>query len=194
MENNLNNISIQHKPEEKSKSMNISTQIIEDNNIHNQKNSLINELKQVISSSTPKESIKIEQKLDKKAPSHTVRSLVSMFETTNQIIFPSQRKSITNNSKVLTPPNATLLNISTEETHSPIVHDTIEQYANEVASTIVDNAVLTAITTTLCYNEQQHTRFSLYNNGGGHGKGLLFRSNTFVPTIPTEENHRGILK
>ena len=194
MENNLNNISIQHKPEEKPKSMNISTQIIEDNNIHNRKTSLINQLKQVISSSTPKEPLKIEQKLDKKPPSHTVRSLVSMFETTNQINFPSQHKSITNNSKVLTPPNAPLLNISTEQTHSPIVHDTIEQYANEIASTIVDNAVLTATTTTLYYNEQQHRRFSLYNNGGGHGKGLLFRSNTFVPSIQTEDNRRGILK
>jgi hypothetical protein len=151
----------------------------------------MNELKQVLTSSTPKEQIIHEEKLERKSPpNHSVRSLVSMFETTTtttnkpNLLFP--RKSsvtlVTNNSNILTPPDSTVLNIGSEETHLSMVNDTLEQYANEIASTIVDHAVLTATTTTLYYNEQQQRRFSLYNNGGGYGKKLLFQSNTFVPS------------
>jgi hypothetical protein len=206
IENNLNNISTKSNLDEISKPMNITTQsipkIIEDNHIHDRRSSLMNELKQVISSSSPKDTIKSKQNLDEKPPppppSHTVRSLVSMFETTNQSNLLFQRKPITNNSNVLTPPDSTLLDIVTEEAHASIVPDPIEQYANEIASNIVDNAVVTATTTTVCYDEQQERRFSFYNNGGGHGKSLLFRSNTFVPstdilTQETEQHFRGIL-
>jgi len=192
-------------PEEiPSKKTSISTRFnpkqIEDNNIYDRRNNLMNELKQVLTSSNPPKPQKINE--DKSSlPNHTVRSLVSMFETTSAIgnsnLLISQ-KEITDNPTVLIPP---LLNITTEEIHSSNVHDKIEQYANDIASNIVDNAVLkaTTTTTTVCHNKELKRRFSLYKNGGGHGKNLLFQANTFVPsiTITNEEidqNLRGIFQ
>jgi hypothetical protein len=180
------------KPKHMNTLIQLNSNVIEDNNIHDQRNSLMNELKQVFTSSTRKEQITHEEKLERKSPpNQSVRSLVSKFETTTttnkpNLIFP--RKSsvalVTNNSNILPSPDSTVLNIGSEETHLSMINDTLEQYANEIASTIVDHAVLTATTTTLNYNEpeQQQRRFSLYNNGGGHGKKLLFQSNTFVPS------------
>ncbi|CAF0726212.1 unnamed protein product [Adineta steineri] len=189
------NISPQLSPQEnKSKHTNISTQVIED-----QRNTLMNELKEVFT--IPKE------ELDRKSPpNHTVRSLVSMFETTTpvnklHINIPNNKASIksnTNDSKVSNSSNK-----ENEKIPSSINDDVIEQYVNEVVSNIVDNAILTAaIETTNYSNEQQQQqqlqrRFSFYSNGGGHGKSLLFQSNTFVPTIDiikhdTDENFRGI--
>ncbi len=172
---------------------------IDDETIYDRRNSLMNELKQVISSSDFKLNTTNEE--NKYLPNHTVRSLVSIFETTKPIIkksnLPIQQNPITTNSIELTPPDSALLNISTEEIQSSIVHDTIEQYANEIASNIVDNAVLTATTTAVYHNEQLHRRFSFYKNGGGHGKSLLFQSNTFVPlnerrNEEVDQNLRGI--
>ncbi|CAF4380886.1 unnamed protein product, partial [Adineta steineri] len=168
--------------------------------IEDQRNTLMNELKEVFT--IPKE------ELDRKSPpNHTVGSLVSMFETTTpanklHINIPNNKttiKSITNDSKVSNSSNK-----ENEKIPSSINDDVIEQYVNEVVSNIVDNAILTAaIETTNYSNEQQQQqqqlqrRFSFYSNGGGHGKSLLFQSNTFVPTIDiikhdTDENFRGI--
>ena len=164
-----------------------------DGHMYDRRNSLMSELKEVISSSniklqTAKQEEEEEEDEDRLLPNHTVRSLVSMFETTSplrrksDLIFPEN-----NNSKVLTPPDLSPLNITAEETLDPI-----EQYASEVASTIVDNAVLTATTTAIYHNEQLQRRFSSYKNGGGHGKSLLFQSNTFVPSNDVDSNLRGI--
>ena len=165
--------------------------------MHDRRNSLMSELKEAISSlktklqtanqeeQTEEEDEENEERL---LPNNTVRSLVLMFETTSplrkksDLIFPEN-----NNSKVLTPPDLSSLNITAEKTPDPI-----EQYASEVASAIVDNAVLTATTTAIHHNEQLQRRFSLYKNGGGHGKSLLFQSNTFVPSNDDDSNLRGI--
>jgi hypothetical protein len=158
----------------------------------------MNELKQVLTSLPSQSQIINEEQ--KSLPNHTVRSLVSMFETTLEVNKPNlifRQKTTNDNPKVLTPSETTLLNISTEEIHSSIVPDSIEQYADEIASNIVDNAVLTATTTTVYHNEQLQRRFSLYKNGGGVGKNLLFQTNTFVPSTEImheefDENLRGI--
>ncbi|CAF1122720.1 unnamed protein product [Rotaria sordida] len=173
----------------------LNSKINQDNTIHDQKNLVMNELKQILSSSTSKESTIHEEKSEKKSPPpHSVRSLVSMFETTSlpkKLNINSQPKSFTNlttnSRKLISPLDSKSISMGLEEVHSSIAHDVIEQYANEVASNIVDNAVLTAITTTVYHNEQeqQPRRFSFYNNSGGHGKSLLFQSNTFVPSNGT---------
>ncbi len=167
------------------------------NNIYDRRNSLMNELKQVLASSSSSKQEKIPEE-NKSLPNHTVRSLVSMFETTSTIknlnLLISQ-KPIINLSNVLTPPESTLLNISSEEIQSSSLNNTIEQYANDIASNILDNAVLTATTTTLYHNEQLQRRFSFYKNGGGHGKNLLFQANTFLPSTQQEDqNSRGIFQ
>jgi hypothetical protein len=168
-------ISIQSIPEK------ISSKKIDDEMIHDQRNSLMNELKQVLSSSNSKTNL-INEENKHLLPNHTVRSLVSIFETTK----PSNLSARQKPNIELAPPK--------EEIQSPIIHDTIEQYANEIASNIVDNAVLTATTTTVYHNEQLHRRFSFYKNGGGYGKSLLFQSNTFVPLndASIDRNHQGI--
>ena len=148
-----------------------NTKPLGEDQISDRRNSLLNELKEKISSSNRKTQITTteeeEEEQEDLLPNHTVRSLVSMFEITSPI---------DKNPKVLTPPNISTLNITTEE-----IPDSIDHYANEVASNIVDNAVLTATTTAIHHNEQLQRRFSLYKNGGGYGKNLLFQSNTFVP-------------
>ncbi|CAF1591017.1 unnamed protein product, partial [Adineta ricciae] len=90
---------------------------------------------------------------------HSVRSLVSIFEANKSPkSFPSKSISASNVK--------------------------IEQYANEVASNIVENAVEAAtITLTNISDHQSQRRFSVYKNAGEHGKSLLFQSNTFVPPI-----------
>ncbi|UJR34161.1 hypothetical protein I4U23_021569 [Adineta vaga] len=135
----------------------------------NQRNNLLNELKDVFSSSTTNESI----------PNHSVRSLVSIFETTSpnksNITFPSKIsiKTFPTSSQIVSTSN---LNLVSEENL-----DQIEDYANELSSKIVENAVKT---TMIHSNEQQtQRRFSSYKNAGEHGKSLLFQSNTFVPSI-----------
>lgn len=109
-----------------------------------------------------------------------VRNLVSMFES----------PTTTN------PPSLIHVN---DDIPLSNAYDTVEQYANEVASSIVENAVLTATTTTLHHRQTTTTTmsddekdrrqrlFSLYNNAGGFGKSLLFQSNTFVPTVASME-------
>ncbi|CAF1281839.1 unnamed protein product [Rotaria sp. Silwood1] len=176
----------------------VTSKVKQDNTINNQRNLLMNELKQVLSSSTSKESIVHEEQPEKKSPPpHSVRSLVSMFETTsipnkaNMIFQPkSFTKLTTSNQKLISPLDSKPINMGIEEIHSSIIPNAVEQYAKEMASNIVENAVLTATTTTVYCNQsppplptqQQQRRFSFYNNGGGHGKSLLFQANTFVPS------------
>lgn len=158
-----------------------SAKPLADDRISDRRNSLMNELKEKICSSNRKTPITTAEEEEEDdddeeenlLPNHTVRSLVSMFEITS----PIDKKSPNNNTKVLTPPEISTLNITTEE-----IPNSIDQYANEVASNIVDNAVLTATTTAIHQHEQLQRRFSLYKNGGGYGKNLLFQSNTFVPS------------
>ncbi|CAF3134551.1 unnamed protein product [Rotaria sp. Silwood2] len=206
------------KPKHPTNLTQLDSKVNQDSNIHNKRNSLMNELKHVLSSSTPKEPLVHEEISEKKSPpTHSVRSLVSMFETTsipnksNMIFQPkSFTKSTISDQKLISPLEAKSINMGIEEIDSSIVPNVIEQYANEIASNIVENAVLTATTTTVYHNkppppppppppqqQQQQRRFSFYNNGGGHGKSLLFQANTFVPsngTVNQEEtpDFRGI--
>ena len=165
---------------------------IRDNHISNQRNYLINELKQALPSSTLNEETINDKESEKKSlPAHTVRSLVSMFETSSSLMKPNlvlQRKTSTKltvgHLKEISPVDSMCLNIAVEETNrSDTQHDMIQQCVNEIAPDIIDNDILTATTTTIVYdnNRQKSRRFSLYKNGGGHGKNLLFQSNTFVP-------------
>ncbi|CAF4361910.1 unnamed protein product, partial [Rotaria sp. Silwood2] len=194
------------KPKHPTNLTQLDSKVNQDSNIHNKRNSLMNELKHVLSSSTPKEPLVHEEISEKKSPpTHSVRSLVSMFETTsipnksNMIFQPkSFTKSTISDQKLISPLEAKSINMGIEEIDSSIVPNVIEQYANEIASNIVENAVLTATTTTVYHNkppppppppppqqQQQQRRFSFYNNGGGHGKSLLFQANTFVPSNGT---------
>ncbi len=185
------NMSTQYTLEKSSPKKPNSPKKMDNEAIYNQRTSMMNELKQVISSTNFKPNITNEE--NKPQHNHTVRSLVSIFETTQPLIGMKMNLPVRQKSIIESPQ----MNIPTEEIQSPISQDTVEQYANEVASSIVDNAVLTATTTTVYHNEQLHRRFSFYKNGGAHGKSLLFQSNTFVPAsdVPIREldqNSRGI--
>lgn len=115
---------------------------------------------------------------------HTVRSLVSMFENSpTESHLPAQDDD--DALQVLVPDDLRLLHLGHEdEAQSSITYGTIEHYADDVASSILEDAVLTATTTAVHHDdERRRRRFSFYNNAGGHGKSLLFQSNTFVPLL-----------
>ena len=110
---------------------------------------------------------------------HTVRSLVSMFENSPTESHLSPEDDL----QVLVPDDPRLLHLGNEEAQSAIIYETIEHYADDVASSILEDAVLTATTTAVHHDDERRRRFSFYNNAGGHGKSLLFQSNTFVPLL-----------
>ncbi|CAF4767763.1 unnamed protein product [Rotaria socialis] len=169
----------------------------QDNNLHHQRSSLMHELKQILSSPIPKQKIVNQDNSEKTIPpTHSVRSLVSMFETTSipkesSIDLSSKpfKKPNTNTPKAMSPLDSTHLRLAIDEASSSIVDGVIEQYANEMASNIIENAVSTGAARSVYHNEHQQRdqkrRFSLYNNNGGKGKSLLFQSNTFVPANGT---------
>lgn len=119
---------------------------------------------------------------EKKLSDKTVDNVDHKLSTTNQSNESSQ---------FLLLPQSSVLHQPTEELQPSNIYDTIEQFANEVASNIVENAVVTATTTPINHQAARNNktgyearrRFSLYNNGGGHGKSLLFQTNTFLPVI-----------
>ena len=210
MEGVLNKLSPQEEVEDDQvRHRNISTQLNIDpieaewnDHLRQRHASLLSELKEAVSSGLPEKqnSEGREVAQTQSTSAQTVRNLVSIFETVPSTTTGQESNLILhqlafahvplNNVQVLSPPDSTILNISTEGTHSSVVHDTIEQYAAEMASSILDNAVLTTITTPVYHHGKQEqlqlrSRFSSYNNGGGHGKSLLFQSNTFVPAHPS---------
>jgi hypothetical protein len=159
----------------------------------------IDERTEVSFPSSPNDDKFAEYRSTRKSDSpHTVRGLVSIFEPNSS----ARHDSLTLNKFAMSIPlvDKSYLHVPSEsaarrhdhdETQSSMAYDTIEQYASEVASTIVDNAVLTATTTTVHHHDQQdqRRRFSVYNSSGGHGKNLLFQSNTFLPTADAAHRH-----
>ncbi|CAM4782539.1 unnamed protein product [Rotaria magnacalcarata] len=168
-----------------------------DNNLHHQRSSLMHELKQVLTSPVPKQKIVNQDNSEKTIPpTHSVRSLVSMFDTPSirkesNVDFHSKpfKKLNANTPKAMSPLDSTPRRFGIDDASSSIVDGVIEQYASEMASNIIENAVSTGTTRSVYHNEQQQReqqrRFSFYNNNGGQGKSLLFQSNTFVPVNGT---------
>ena len=213
MDGMLNKLSPQEVEDDHVRPRNISTQFNIDpaeaerhDHLEHRRASLMSELKEVVSSALPEKRNSEGRDIvpTQSTSAQTVRNLVSRFETVPSTSVAQESNLIVhqlplshvplNNVQVLSPPDSTILNIGTEGTHSSVVHDTIEQYASDMASNILDNAVLTAITTPVYHHgkheQQLRSRFTSYNNGGGHGKTLLFQSNTFVPANPSVQQEQ----
>ena len=146
------NTTVQLSPTESDDQRRISPKKAPEENIYDRRNAFFREIRPIAQPSQDQQS------------NPKVKNLVSLFETTLPLKKPTYVVPLIGPKVDRNLPTA------------------VRQYANGVASKIVKNAVSTASENIIQTNEQLQKRFSLYKNGGGHGKNLLFRTNTFLPS------------